>query len=150
MRYLDTIVTADHGELKLLVRPVRGFEILKTAYATIRGFAVMRALRKGQAALLDPTGNAHGEARLAEHPFGLSARAPGEVVCLIDEQLTAAARRAPSSGRQTPGNGPTAGSQQDQSRGLRGRRGGSADHERRLASACRRRTDRCARRSICA
>ena len=37
----------NHGKLKQLIRPVRGFKTLKTAYATIRGFEVMRALRKG-------------------------------------------------------------------------------------------------------
>jgi transposase-like protein len=49
-RYLNNIVEADHGKLKLLIRPVRGFKRLKTAYATIKGFEVMRALRKGQGA----------------------------------------------------------------------------------------------------
>ena len=48
MKYLNNVVEADHGKLKLLIRPVRGFKTLKTAYATIRGFEVMRALRKGQ------------------------------------------------------------------------------------------------------
>ena len=37
---------ADHGKLKQLIRRVRGFKTLKTAYATIKGFEVMRALRK--------------------------------------------------------------------------------------------------------
>ena len=37
-------IEADHGKLKLLIRPVRGFKTLKTAYATIKGFEVMRAL----------------------------------------------------------------------------------------------------------
>ena len=49
-KYLNNVVEADHGKLKQLIRPVRGFKILKTAYATIKGFEVMRALRKGQAA----------------------------------------------------------------------------------------------------
>ena len=43
------MVEADHGKLKLLIRPVRGIKTLKTAYATNKGFEVMRALRKGQA-----------------------------------------------------------------------------------------------------
>ena len=38
------VVEADHGKLKQLIRPVRGFKTLKTAYATIKGFEVMRAL----------------------------------------------------------------------------------------------------------
>jgi hypothetical protein len=49
--YLNNVVEADHGKLKQLIRPVRGFKTLKTAYATIKGFEVMRALRKGQVAI---------------------------------------------------------------------------------------------------
>ena len=37
MKYLNNVVEADHGKLKLLLRPVRGFKTLKTAYATIKG-----------------------------------------------------------------------------------------------------------------
>ena len=43
VKYLNNIIEADHGKLKLLIRPVRGFKNLKTAYATIKGFEVMRA-----------------------------------------------------------------------------------------------------------
>jgi transposase-like protein len=49
VKYLNNVVESDHGKLKQLIRPVRGFKRLKTAYATIMGFEVMRALRKGQA-----------------------------------------------------------------------------------------------------
>lgn len=41
----------DHGKLKRIIQPMLGFKSLKTAYATIKGIEVMRALRKGQAAL---------------------------------------------------------------------------------------------------
>ena len=44
VKYLNNVVEADHGKLKLLIRPVRGFKTMKTAYATIKGFEVMRAL----------------------------------------------------------------------------------------------------------
>ncbi len=54
VKYLNNVVEADHGKLKQLIRPVRGFKTLKTAYATIKGFEVMRALRKGQAAIFNP------------------------------------------------------------------------------------------------
>jgi transposase-like protein len=47
VKYLNNVVEADHGKLKQPIRPVRGFKTLKTAYATIKGFEVMRALRKG-------------------------------------------------------------------------------------------------------
>src|SRR3546814_7229578 len=33
----------------ILIKPVRGFKSIPTAYATFKGFEVMRALRKGQA-----------------------------------------------------------------------------------------------------
>ena len=43
VKYLNNVIEADHGTLKQLIRPVRGFKTLKTAYATIMGFEVMRA-----------------------------------------------------------------------------------------------------------
>ena len=52
IKYLNNVIEADHGKLKQLIRPVRGFKTLKTAYATISGFEVMRALCKGQASAL--------------------------------------------------------------------------------------------------
>ena len=48
VKYLNNVIEADHGKLKQLIRPVRGFKKMKTAYATIKGFEVMRALKKGQ------------------------------------------------------------------------------------------------------
>ncbi|CAO3363589.1 Transposase [Azospirillum palustre] len=44
VKYLNTVVKAGHGKLKQPIRPVRGFKTLKTVYATIRGFGVMRTL----------------------------------------------------------------------------------------------------------
>jgi len=49
VKYLNNVLEADHGKLKMLIKPVRGFKSMPTAYATIKGFEVMRALRKGQA-----------------------------------------------------------------------------------------------------
>ena len=49
MKYLNNVVEADLGKLKLLIRPVRGFKTMRSAYATIKGFEVMCALRKCQA-----------------------------------------------------------------------------------------------------
>ena len=71
MKYLNNVVEADHGKLKQLIRPVRGFKTLKTAYTTIKGFEVMRALRKGQADLFTIEGGIVGEAKLVERAFGL-------------------------------------------------------------------------------
>ncbi len=84
VKYLNNVVEADHGKLKQLIRPVRGFKTLKTAYATIMGFEVMRALRKGQAAI---TQDIRGEARIVERAFGLGACALAEAVAMIGERL---------------------------------------------------------------
>ena len=66
VKYLNNVVEADHGKLKLLIQPVRGFKTMKTAYATIKGFEVMRALRKGQAGMFALQGGIVGEARIVE------------------------------------------------------------------------------------
>ena len=86
-KYLNNVIEADHGKLKQLIRPVRGFKSLKTAYATIKGFEVMRALRKGQARAFNVTGDIRGEARIVERAFGLGASALAEVVQLLNNQL---------------------------------------------------------------
>ena len=71
MKYLNNVIEADHGKLKQLIRPVRGFKTMKTAYATIKGFEVMRALRKGQAKMFALQGGIVGEARIVERAFGV-------------------------------------------------------------------------------
>jgi DDE domain len=68
VKYLNNIVEADHGKLKQLIRSVRGFKSMKTACARIKGFEVMRALRKGQAAIFNLTRDIVGEARLRSRP----------------------------------------------------------------------------------
>jgi transposase-like protein len=40
-KYLNNIIEADHGALKRVIRPTRGFERMKTASATLKGFEVM-------------------------------------------------------------------------------------------------------------
>ena len=87
VKYLNNVVEADHGKLKQLIRPVRGFKTLKTAYATIRGFEVMRALRKGQAAIFNLTKDIQGEARIIERAFGIGASALADAVAFIGGQL---------------------------------------------------------------
>ncbi len=67
MKYLNNVIGADHGKLKQLIRPVRGFKTLKTAYGTIMGFAVMRVLRKGRAALFNLTHDIRGEGWVSKH-----------------------------------------------------------------------------------
>ena len=84
---MNNVVEADHGKLKQLIRPVRGFKTLKTAYATIRGFEVMRALRKGQAAMFNLTRDIRGEARIVERAFGIGDSALTEAVAAFRETL---------------------------------------------------------------
>lgn len=48
IKYLNNLIESDHGKLKRLIKPTLGFKSLKTAYATIKGFEVMRMFKKGQ------------------------------------------------------------------------------------------------------
>ena len=48
IKYRNNRLESDHGKLKRLIHPVRGFQSMKTAYATIQGFEVMRMFKKGQ------------------------------------------------------------------------------------------------------
>lgn len=48
VKYLNNVIEADHGKLKQLIKPVRGFKSMKIAYATIKGFEVMHALRRAK------------------------------------------------------------------------------------------------------
>ncbi len=66
---------------------VRGFKTLKTAYATIKGFEVMRALRKGQASAFNITRDIRGEARIVERAFGLGGSILAEAVQFVSGQL---------------------------------------------------------------
>jgi len=86
VKYLNNVIEADHGKLKQLIRPVRGFKMLKTAYATIKGFEVVRALRKGQASAF--TSPVISAARpIAERAFGLGASALTEAVQFFNARL---------------------------------------------------------------
>ncbi len=42
-KYLNDILEADHGALKRVIRPTRGFQTMKTAAATLMGFEIMRS-----------------------------------------------------------------------------------------------------------
>ena len=66
---------------------MRGFKTLKTAYATIKGFEVMRALRKGQAGIFALQDGIVGEARIVERSFGLGPCALTEVMALLQDRL---------------------------------------------------------------
>jgi transposase, IS6 family len=70
-KYLNNIIEADHGALKRVIRPTRGFQRMKTAYATLKGFEVMRMIRRGHCIL--PQAGVTGEIRLVNQLFGLAA-----------------------------------------------------------------------------
>ena len=70
-----------------LIRPVRGFKTLKTAYATIKGFEVMRALRKDQAGIFALQGGIVSEVRIVERAFDLGPCALTEAMALLQDCL---------------------------------------------------------------
>ena len=70
-KYLNNVIEADHGALKRVIRPTRGFQRMKTASATIRGFEIMRMIRRGHCML--PANGVTGEIRLVNQIFGLVA-----------------------------------------------------------------------------
>src|SRR3546814_7181363 len=43
VKYLNNVIEADHGKLKIVIKPVRGLKSIPKTYATITGFEVMRA-----------------------------------------------------------------------------------------------------------
>jgi transposase, IS6 family len=70
-KYLNNIIEADHGALKRVIRPTRGFQRMKTASATIGGFEVLRMIRRGHCVMSHP--GVAGEIRLVSQLFGLPA-----------------------------------------------------------------------------
>jgi transposase, IS6 family len=70
-KYLSNILEADHGALKRVIRPTRGFQTMKTAAATLKGFEIMRMIRRGH--FLQRERRATGEIRPINQLFGLAA-----------------------------------------------------------------------------
>src|SRR3546814_10030766 len=70
---------------------VRGFKSIPTAYATIKGFEVMRALRKGQARPWCLQPGIRGEVRLVERAFGIGPSALTEAMGMLNHHFAAAA-----------------------------------------------------------
>ncbi len=91
VKYLNNVIEADHGKLKMLIKPVRGFKSIPTAYATIKGFEVMRALRKGQARPWCLQPGIRGEVRLVERAFGIGPSALTEAMDMLNHHFAAAA-----------------------------------------------------------
>lgn len=71
VKYLNNIIEADHGKLKRLIKPTLGFKSMKTAYATIKGFELMRIFKKGQIDFWKFGQGLTGEIRLIERQFGI-------------------------------------------------------------------------------
>lgn len=72
VKYLNNRIEADHGKLKRLIKPTLGFKSLKTAFATIKGFEVMRMFRKGQFnKWIWEENDLLGEIRLINNQFGI-------------------------------------------------------------------------------
>ncbi|BDE56784.1 hypothetical protein EEGS03_44620 (plasmid) [Escherichia coli] len=67
-QYRNNVIECDHGKLKRIIGATLGFKSMKTAYATIKGIEVMRALRKGQASAFY-YGDPLGEMRLVSRVF---------------------------------------------------------------------------------
>jgi transposase-like protein len=59
------------GVLKRLIKPTLGFKSMKTAYATIKGFEVMRMFKKGQFDIWTHDQGLKGEIRLIERQFDI-------------------------------------------------------------------------------
>jgi len=77
------VIEADHGKLRRLIKPTLGFKTLRTAYATIRGFEVVRALRKSQARPWCLQPGAQGDIRFIERAFSLGPDVMAEFVELL-------------------------------------------------------------------
>src|SRR5699024_12374821 len=88
-KYLNNVIEADHGKLKLLIKPVRGFKSIPTAYATIKGFEVMRALRKGQARPWCLQPRIRAEVRAVERAFGIGPSALTEAMGMLNHHFAA-------------------------------------------------------------
>ena len=70
-KYLNNIIEADHGGLKRVIRPMRGFQTMRTAYATIRGFEIMRMIRSRHCFLYKP--KVEGEIQFVNKLFDIAA-----------------------------------------------------------------------------
>ncbi len=53
-KYLNNMIEAGHGGLKRVIGPTPGFQTRKTAYATIKGFEIMRMIRPRHGILCEP------------------------------------------------------------------------------------------------
>jgi transposase, IS6 family len=71
VKYLNNNLETDYGALKLLINQTWGFKTLPTASATIKGFEMMRMIRKRQCLMLES--GPIGEVRFVNRLFRLAA-----------------------------------------------------------------------------
>ena len=67
VKYLNNIIESDHGKLKRIIKPTLGFKSMKSAYATIKGFELMRMFKKGQFSAFQYNQGTKGEIQLITH-----------------------------------------------------------------------------------
>ncbi len=72
-KYLNNMIEADHGALKRIIRATRGFQTMKTASATIKGFKVMRRIRRDHCLTCKP--HAKDEVRFVDKLFDVYSNA---------------------------------------------------------------------------
>jgi IS6 family transposase len=70
-KYLNNIIEADHGGIKRVLLPTRGFQTMKTAYATIKSLEAMRMIRRRPCILCQP--RVAGEVQFVNTLFGRAA-----------------------------------------------------------------------------
>jgi transposase, IS6 family len=87
VKYLNNIVESDHGKLKRIIKPTLGFKSMKTAYATIKGFEVMRSLKKGQGSIYRIQEGITGEIRLVERCFNIGKCALADAMDMLADAL---------------------------------------------------------------
>ena len=73
VKYLNNRLESDHGKLKRVIKPTLGFQSMRTAYATIKGFEVMRMFRKHQFDFWICGANVGAEVRFINRLFGVYA-----------------------------------------------------------------------------
>ena len=65
------MIEADHGGLKRVIKPTRGFQTMKTAAATIKGFEMMRMIKRSHCLLCKP--KVSGEIQFINKLFDIAA-----------------------------------------------------------------------------
>lgn len=70
-KHLNNHIEADHGALKQRIKPTGSFKTMSTARATLKGFEVMRMIRRGDCSVAEP--GIRGEVRFINTLFDLAA-----------------------------------------------------------------------------